>query len=160
MVLIAQKMLDGWDERYPVARDFLEKCRATPTRNQIITTCFGRKKRVGIVSRQNLNFLQNEAANFPHQSIASDITLHAAIRTWKPLLAMGVRIVNLIHDALLLEVPITPQDECRGRAIRLVSHEMEQVPKDFGITNIPFLSEGEVGHRWGSLVNPLKEELH
>ena len=148
---VAQDMLSGWAERYSVAWHFIQKCRAAPLRNQTITTCFGRKKRVGLVSRQNLNFLQNEAANFPHQSIASDITLHAAIRCEPILRSWGVRIVNLIHDAILMEVPITAGNETRGRTIELVSHEMAQVPIDFGITAVPFLSEGEVGHRWGSL---------
>jgi DNA polymerase-1 len=150
---VAQEMLDGWSTRYHVAQEFIDKCRATPLKNQIITTCFGRKKRVGIVSRQNLNFLQNEAANFPHQSIASDITLTAAIRTEPTLRSWGVRIVNLIHDSILMEVPITPQNETRGRAIRLVGDAMTQVPIDYGITRVPFLTEAEVGHRWGSLMS-------
>jgi DNA polymerase-1 len=148
---VAHDMLDGWRRRYPVAWDFIQKCRMTPVRNQIITTCFGRKKRVGLVSKANLNFLQNEAANFPHQSIASDITLHAGIRTWKQLLEWDVRIVNLVHDALIMESPITPQDETRGKVISLVASTMEQVPIDYGINAVPFLAEGAVGHRWGSL---------
>lgn len=151
---VAQEMLDGWADRYPEAWAFIQKCRGTVTRNQVITTCFGRKKRVGLVSRQNLNFLQNEAANFPHQSIASDITLHAAIKCWEQLYEMDVRIVNLIHDAILMEVPITSQNVTRGQCIDLVSREMERVPRDFGITRVPFLAEGEVGHRWGSLQTP------
>lgn len=147
----SRRMLAAWNEKYPGAAEFIAKCRSCPTANQVITTCFGRKKRVGLVSRENLSFLQNEAANFPHQSIASDITLHAAIRTWKPLLAMGVRIVNLIHDSLLLEVPITPKHTKRDRAIRLVAREMRQVPIDYGITAVPFTADAEYGHRWGSL---------
>lgn len=149
---VAQQMLDGWTQRYPVASAFINKCRRTPLNNQVITTCFGRKKRVGLVSKGNLNFLQNEAANFPHQSIASDITLHAAIRTWKPLLQWDVRIVNLIHDALLMEVPITPGNVIRNKVIHLVSNVMQQVPRDFGITKVPFLTDAEVGDRWGSLI--------
>jgi DNA polymerase-1 len=148
---VAADMLNGWRERYPKAAEFIQKCRDTPLNNQVITTCFGRKKRVGLVSRQNLNFLQNEAANFPHQSIASDITLHAGIRCWKQLKEWDVRIVNLIHDELLMESPITPQNETRGRTIELVASTMQQVPIDYGITRVPFLAEGEVGHRWGSL---------
>ena len=148
---VAAEMLQGWRERYPDAWGFIRKCRDTVVKNQVITTCFGRKKRVQIVSRQNLNFLKNEAANFPHQSIASDITLHAAIRTEPILRAWGVRIVNLVHDAILMEVPITPQNETRGRAIELVSNALQQVPKDFGITKVPFETDAEWGHRWGSL---------
>ncbi|MEE8598943.1 MAG: DNA polymerase [Dehalococcoidales bacterium] len=149
---VAQDMLDGWADRYPTASKFIQKCRDTVKSGQVMTTCFGRKKRIQLVTYQNLNFLQNEAANFPHQSIASDITLHAAIRTWRELLDMGVRIVNLIHDALLLEVPITHDNHIRDDAIALVRCEMAQVPKDWGVSQeIPFESEGEVGHRWGSL---------
>jgi len=147
----SRDMLEGWALKYPVAAEFIHKCRMTPTRNQIITTCFGRKKRVGLVSRENLHFLQNEAANFPHQSIASDITLHAAIRTWRQLLTMGVRIVNLIHDSLLLESPITQDRNLRSDVIQLVAREMRQVPIDWGITLVPFMADAEYGHRWGSL---------
>ncbi|MEE8598504.1 MAG: DNA polymerase, partial [Dehalococcoidales bacterium] len=149
----SRDMLAGWFAKYPVAGEFIEKCRGAPARNQIMTTCFGRKKRVGLVSRQNLRFLQNEAANFPHQSIASDINLHAAIRTWRELLSWGVRIVNLIHDSLLLEVPLVGDhgNHLRERVIQLVAREMRQVPIDWGITRVPFTADAEYGHRWGSL---------
>ena len=51
-----------------------------------------------------------------------------------------------------MEVPITDQNVTRGRAIDLVSREMEQVPIDYGIERVPFLTDAEVGHRWGSLI--------
>lgn len=145
----ARDMLDGWYDKYSGAAAFIQLCRDTTTHNQVITTCFGRRKRIGLVSRDNLQFLQNEAANFPHQSIASDITLHTAIRTWRELLSWDVRIVNLIHDSLLMEVPLTPG--LRGRVVHLVASEMRQVPIDWGITKVPFMADAEYGHRWGSL---------
>ena len=144
-------MLEGWYNRYPGAAVFIGLCRDCPANNVVITTCFGRKKRVGLVTRANLPFLENEAANFPHQSIASDITLHAAIRCWRPLLARGIKIVNLIHDALLMEVPLTPDNHLREFAIRLVAGELRQVPIDYGLTQVPFIADAEYGHRWGSL---------
>jgi DNA polymerase-1 len=150
--IAAQELLDGWAERYPIAKSFQDKCRSTVKKGQVITTCFGRKKRVPLVSYQNLNFLENEAANFPHQSIASDITLHAAIRCWKQLLEWDVRIVDMIHDAILMESPITPDNHVRNNVIELVSSSMEQVPRDYNLTHVPFKSEGEWGHRWGSLM--------
>lgn len=156
MIEEAQRMLDAWASAYPEAHQFLQACRNTPLRGQVITTCFGRKKRVGLVTAANLNFLQNEAANFPSQSIASDITLHTAIRTWEQLLEWGVRIVNLVHDSLILEVPITPGDVVRNKAIKLVRHEFAQVPIDYGIDEVPFKTDAEVGHRWGSLIDVRK----
>jgi DNA polymerase-1 len=50
----AQWMLDGWNQRFPVAREFLDKCRDTPKKGQVITTCFGRKKRVQLVQGRTL----------------------------------------------------------------------------------------------------------
>lgn len=150
-IAVARDMLAGWVAKYPIAAEFIEKCRSCPSSNQIITTCFGRKKRVGLVSRENINFLRNEAANFPHQSIASDIALHAGIRTWRTLLTWDVKIVDLIHDSLLMESPITEDGELRRRVIQLVAREMRQVPIDWGITRVPFMAGAEYGHRWGSL---------
>ncbi len=147
----SRRMLSEWFDRFPDAAEFIEMCRQTPMRNQIITTCFGRKKRVGLVSRSNIGFLKNEAANFPHQSIASDITLHAAMRTWRILRSWGVKIVNLVHDSIIMEVPITSGDELRMRASRLVAYQLRQVPIDWGITEVPFMADMEYGQRWGSL---------
>lgn len=148
-----KEYLNGWFTRYKVAGSFINKCRATPMRNQIITTTFGRKKRVGIVASGNHRFLQNEAANFPAQSIASDITLHAAIQVWRPLLEMGVRIVNLVHDAIIMEVPITPQNKLRKEVIQFVCGALEGVPQEWGLNAVPYVADAEVGHRWGSLVS-------
>lgn len=151
----ARDMLFGWAEKYSVAWAFIQACRSAPLKKQVITTCFGRKKRVGIVSRGNLAFLQNEAANFPHQSIASDITLHSAIKL-EPILRerYNTRIVNLIHDSILMEVPTTMGSTIRNEVIELVSSTMESVPKEWGITAVPFLTDAEVGYRWGSLKEP------
>jgi DNA polymerase-1 len=146
---VAQKMLDGWYEKYEGAATFIRKCRATPRKNQNITTIFGRRKRHGLISRANLNFLQNEAANFPHQSIASDLTLHTAIQCWPTLLEWDVRIVNLIHDSLLLEVPI--DKAVQEKTIAYVCDTMRQVPIDWGIDAVPFVPDAEVGDRWGTL---------
>jgi len=147
----ARRMLLAWDQRFPGARRFLDKCRNAPASNQVMTTCFGRKKRTGLVSGQNISFLMREASNFPPSSVSSDITLHAGIRTWKQLLSWDVRIVNLVHDSLIVESPKDPKNETRRKVIQLVAGELRQVPIDYGITAIPFKADAEYGHRWGSL---------
>lgn len=152
----ARRMLAGWDIRFPQARAFLNKCRNAPGNNQVMTTCFGRMKRTGLVSGQNIAFLMREASNFPSQSVSSDITLHAAIRVWRRLLKMGVRIVNLVHDSIIMEVPITPDNSIRNEAIYITRKEFMQVPIDYGIDQVPFKADAEVGHRWGYL-EELKE---
>lgn len=143
----AARMLSGWHRRYVHASRMLETLRGSVTGGQDLTTCFGRKKRAQIVTRANKDFLMNEAANFPMQSIASDITLHTAIRTWKPLLRMGVRIVNMVHDSLILEVPHTRENK-QAEIIELVKHTMLVFPKEYGLTQVDFTSDAAVGARW------------
>lgn len=144
-----QEMIRGWAERFPVAWEFIERCRLAPTRGQNLTTPFGRRKRVGVVSREALTDLQNEAANFPHQSIASDITLRSAHRVWRTLKANGVLVVNLIHDAILCEIPL--QEGYFDRTARLVTSTLTQMPRDMGITIVPFVSDAKRGKSWGQL---------
>ena len=41
----------------------------------------------------------------------------------------------------------------------MVAKEMRQVPIDWGITAVPFIAEGEYGHRWGTL-KAYKENIY
>ena len=144
-----QRMINSWFARFPKAHQFIQICRQAPMKNQTLVTLFGRKKRFGLVTKHNLKDLQNEAANFPHQSIASDITLHAAIRVRPKLTKMDTRIVNLVHDSIVMEVPNNP--ETINNVKHLVIKTMRQVPIDWGITRVPFIADAKEGTRWGSL---------
>ena len=145
----AQRWIAGWATRFPVAWDYIRRCRMAPVRNQNLKTVFGRRKRVEVVGAEKLNDLQNEAANFPHQSTASDINLLAACETIQLLQARGVRIINLIHDAILVECPDDP--ETVDWTCRLVTSTMERIPVDWGLTRIPFKADAKKGYRWSEV---------
>jgi len=147
----AQGFIDMWFDNAPEAHTFIKKCRSAPVRGVTLITAFGRKKRHMIVTRENLHELQNEASNFPHQSIASDITLHAAIRVRRRLIKLNAHIVNLIHDSMLIEMPNNPY--VIAAVGKTVITEMQQVPRDWGITRVPFKAEAKVGTRWGYLTD-------
>lgn len=142
------RMVNGWFERFPVAHDFIKKCRKCVRKAQTITTSFGRKKRHRIVTRENLKTLQNEASNMPHQSIASDITLQAAIRLRPILQAIGCEIVNLVHDSILIEVPDNAIiiEQVKKLAIGV----MEMIAPEWDLTEVPFKADGKMGDRWGN----------
>lgn len=148
----AQMMLDAWARKFPGAWGFIQKCRQAPLQGFNLRTPFGYRKRFQVIAPENMVDTLNEAANFPHQSIASTITVHGGIRTRHQLKAdFDTDIVNTVHDSLLLEVP---DDKATIiAATNLVIAEMEQVPKDWGITRIPFKADAKVGNRWGNLVD-------
>lgn len=145
----ARKYIEGWFARFPKAKEFIEKCRKAPLKNQTITTPFGRKKRHHIVARQNLKSLMNEASNFPHQSIASDINLCAAVNCHPKLKAIGVNIIILVHDSIIMECP--NRKETIDEAIRIARRAMQAEAPKWGITSIPFLAESKIGVDWGHL---------
>lgn len=145
----AQVWIDGWAKRFPLAWKYIEKCRLAPVRGQNLVTPFGRRKRAGVLSREKLKDLQNEAANFPHQSIASDITLYSAIKLRKPFEALGIKIVNLVHDAIIVEMPI--DDRLFQDVAAIATYEMEQTPLQWGIDALPFSADAKVGETWGEL---------
>jgi len=146
-----QRMIDAWFERFPQARDYIMKCRATPNLMQTMVTCFGRRKRHGIVCPGNITELQNQSANFPHQSIASDITLTAAIRVRPKLIARGydANIINLVHDSIMVEV--RDEEKLINEVALLVKAEMESIAPEKGLTRVPFLADCAKGKRWGYL---------
>lgn len=148
----ADEYIHAWLARFPVAARFIEECRMAPRRQRNLITNFGRKKRWGVVSYDNGRNLENEAANFPHQSSAHDITLLSGIECQPVIRRLwGAEFVNEIHDALYFEVDNDPA--IYGPCTAYVQSVMQRVPLDWGLTRVPFLAEAKVGTRWGGLKN-------
>jgi uracil-DNA glycosylase family 4 len=143
----AKGYIDMWKNKFPVAWKFIEDCRKKPLEMKTMVTPFGRKKRHWIVTRENVHGLQNEAANFPEQSIANDIVLEASNQLAVPFRKLDVHTVFLVHDEILLDVPddIGVVREAR----HMVAEALEQAPKTWGITRVPFKADTSVGRRWG-----------
>lgn len=145
----AAKYLKAWHGKFPEASRFLFKCREAVVLGKNIVTTFGRTKRFGCVSPERLQGLQNEASNFPMQSIASDIMLHTGIRMQPRATSLGIPIVNTVYDSILYECP---NDPALLKDIALETMEtIPQVAKDWGIRKIPIIGESKTGLRWGSL---------
>ncbi len=142
----AQRYIDMWFERSPKAKRFIDRCRSAPLRGSNLITVFGRKKRHWVVNRENAHGLQNEASNFPHQSIASDINILGAAKAREELRKRDVKIVNLVHDEVLLNCPNDPA------TVKWAKHYLieclESIPVEWGITRVPFVAEGDQGRRW------------
>jgi uracil-DNA glycosylase family 4 len=144
----AAMWLARWAKTYPEAWEFIQRCRRAPAHGYNLVTKFGRKRRPGVVTQDRLRALENEFANFPHQSSASDITLHTGIELID-LLAneFDTYIVNLVHDCLIMDCP----DDWGliSECAKIVVDKMESIPVEWGFTEVPFKAEVEVGTRWG-----------
>jgi len=146
----AEGMIDGWLNKYYGARDYLMWCAQSVTKGYYLETPWGRRRRFGLVTPDSLHALQNEARNFPIQSSSSDTTTVAAMELEPFAEKYGARIINLVHDSILFEVPAEP-DLIREFGY-LVNQHMIQVPKRYFGFEVPFASDTDIGFTWGSLV--------
>jgi DNA polymerase-1 len=149
---VAQSFIDKWASRSPKAWDFMTKCRNAPIKGQNLVTMFGRRKRHWLVTRENVSNLQNEASNFPHQSMSHDICLHGGIKATPLLRPYGVYPCNEVHDEVMFECPDIP--ELISFAKYVITKCMESIAPSWGLTEIPFLAEADVGRRWNIYRNP------
>lgn len=145
----AEEMLQGWLNKYPGARDYLSWCAEQVVQGNYLETPFGRRRRFGLVSPASLHALQNEARNFPIQSSSSDLLLWCAINMEEYLLRRGVKIINLVHDSILLEIP-ADVDIIKDVAT-YANNVMIEAPKKLFDCPIPFKTDFEIGINWGDL---------
>lgn len=146
----AQRWIDTWLETYWGAANYIKRCRNTVTRGQTMVTPWGRMKRLGVVSPEKVHDLENQAANFPHQAIAHDILLEAAIECEERLLdEWGAHPWNEIYDAIYLEVD-EDENTVKG-CIDYLCEVITEVPKRYGLVDIPFIGDAKVGRKWGSM---------
>ena len=145
----ASAMIRTWFRRAPQAADYIQACRRAPTSGRVLETPFGRRRRFGLITRENLNTLQNEAVNFPMQSTASDLTLTFAMSIDTALRAnWGAGIVNLIHDSVLVEVP---ERSNTGELVEWMRERMKRHPQTVLETTLPFDVSVAIGTRWGDV---------
>jgi DNA polymerase-1 len=143
----AQAMIRGWWETFPDARHYIMTQRAASRGGKPLVTPFGRRRRFDLVTNQNRNALENEAANFVIQSTASDLTLLAAIRMQEGLREWNASIINLVHDSILIEVP----EHLAQTAGSYARQVMETTPHAVLQTDLPFTVSMGVAQAWGSL---------
>lgn len=143
----AQMYIDGWFDQFPGAHDFIQKCRMAPLRGKILKTPFGYKRRFGKIGQDKIHDVQNQAANFPHQNIASSINLHGAMVIMPTLKRWNVKMVDLVHDSIMLEMD--DNQDLMGEVKRLAKREIEAIPPLWGIDRVPFVVDAKKGKRWG-----------
>jgi DNA polymerase-1 len=146
----AQAMIDGWLNKYYGARDYLNWCANQINEGNYLQTPWGNRRRFGLVTKESLDGLQNEAKNFPIQCSSSHLLLFCCIQMEQTLkIKYDTNICDLIHDSLYMEVP---NDPVIIKAVsEYVSGYMIQAPIDLFKCDVPFKTDTDVGPDWGNL---------
>jgi hypothetical protein len=71
------------------------------------------------------------------------------MRTDRKLEAMDCKVVNLVHDSIIIEAPY--DRSVVEDAIGYMSETMTQVPREFIGGLVPFAADAKVGFAWGAM---------
>jgi hypothetical protein len=113
----AADLIQRYHEAFSVARAWSEGGVAYAKAHKGITTPFGWRMYVP----RNIN--PRTLLNWPMQSLGSDLLRLVAIA----LVDAGIKVVSLIHDAVLIEVPIAELDATVQQAVAIMGRASEQV---------------------------------
>jgi DNA polymerase-1 len=145
----AHAMKQGWLDNYYGARDYLQWCADQVVQGKYLQSPWGNRRRFGLVTPETLHALQNEAKNFPIQNASSHLLLWCAIQlnVWLKKEANS-KVINLIHDSMLLEVPMDIQTV--QEVSNHVSDYMIKAPVELFHCDVPFKTDTDIGPDWGN----------
>ncbi|MCD8158187.1 MAG: DNA polymerase I, partial [Clostridiales bacterium] len=123
----AQRYIDGYFERYPNVKVFLNDCVKFAEEKSYSVTMYNRIRHIPEISAGNFNlraFGERAAMNAPVQGTAADIIKIAMVKIWKRMKEEGLksRLVLQVHDELLIEAHISEVDYVN----KMLKEEMEK----------------------------------
>lgn len=142
----AEKYLKDYFGRLPKLKAWLDSVKKLAIDVGEVSTPLHRTRRFPLICDANFLEAQNQAANMPIQSLASDICL-TALTTLHRLSNEGkmYKVLLTVHDSILC----TTQEQHLHEVIEIMRNVMQNVP--FDSPNIEFKVDFKVGKRWGDL---------
>ena len=96
------------EETYPQAWAYMCQCAKQISEPGYIVNPWGRVRRFNVKKNDDRTDLERQAQNYPIQSTVADTAMIAMDRIARARVEQGLhfKIVNQIHDAIMLEVPV------------------------------------------------------
>lgn len=159
----AKKLISDWYKPMPGVKAWIDKTRNEPLKGIVTPTIFGRERNY-IITNENRNSISNQAANFPIQSIASDMTVMSLCDIQDIIVERGwqgkVRIVNTVHDSIVIEV--LDDHHLLLEVMQIGKDIMSKQADKLPGCRVPFKADAEIGDSWGALedgTNMSEEDL-
>ncbi|MGA0602774.1 DNA polymerase I [Caulobacter sp. KR2-114] len=145
----AGSYINTYFERFPGIRDYMDRMRAQVRRDGFVTTVFGRKVNIPMVTSKSVGerqFAERAAINAPIQGAAADVMRRAMIRMPGALQAAGLsaRMLLQVHDELVFEAPQAEADAVCRVAREVMEHAAEPVVQ----FSVPLVVEARAADNW------------
>lgn len=140
----ARKYIDTFFKSYPKVKGYLDDAGRSAVRDNEIRNIAGRLIKYRPASDESeIAAILREGKNNPIQSLNADILKGAMGRLYHRLKPHEVRLINIVHDELVFEVP----GEHAETVSRIVKEEMEAAGKEY-LKSVPVIAEVTVGDVW------------
>lgn len=159
----AKELCNGFDEKFPNFASWLHRMDQSCEEVGYVESPIGRRRRFGkSVWSDHPDWrvarARRQARNSPIQGIASDSCFIAAGLLYQHILENGLlgrwKIINIVHDAIYLEVPVAELEEgLRVMEECLTTRTMKYMTEHWGLTwAAPLEADFEVGLSWGNML--------
>lgn len=139
----ARKVYNAYHSMFPEVKEWQADIkRRVITEGETLVSPWGRKRRFGLITRENIEDVYKEALAFLPQSIGSDICLSAAL----DLVDLGFDVQILIHDGILIQCDPATLD----KDTKVIREVMEASGKRY-TDLVPFPVDIEVGPTWADV---------
>ena len=144
----AKKFIQGYFEKYPGVRKYLDETKEKARRDGYVETLLGRRRYIPDINsgnRQVRESAERMAINMPVQGTSSDIIKVAMIKVSDELKARKLKSKMLlqVHDELIFEVPDAEMDEMRILVPSLMSSAIR--------LSVPVKVDTKAGRNWGEV---------
>ena len=131
---------------YPRVSEYLDRAGTFAVEHSYIRNKAGRiiRCRPAADERERAAIVK-EGKNNPIQSLNADITKLGMGRLYHRLRPFNARLINVVHDELVFEVPKDDAEEATG--IIIISDEMEAAGREY-LTCVPVIVEINAGEAW------------
>lgn len=141
----AEAYIEGYFEKYPNVRQYMDETIKQARELGYVTTLFGRRRIIPDINSNNFarrSFGERVAMNTPIQGTAADIIKIAMIRVFNKLKEKNLesRLILQVHDELLIEVHKEEIDEVK----QILKNEMECAVK----LDVPLDIDMHLGKTW------------
>jgi len=142
-----RRLIDEYFASYPKVQGYLQTTAERALRERQLRTLAGRVRKFGPPSPQeDRGALRREAMNYPIQGTSADITKLALCYVGRDLRDMKARLVNCIHDELVVECPEGEAEEVaermKGAMVRAGQKILTKVPVEVEVAISPEWRKG------------------
>lgn len=145
---ICQQAIDGFYNKFPKVREFMDRCHAAVLNPGYVETLYGRRRYFYPTdNEQLLKAYERESGNLPVQGTVADALSLALInlKMYRDLTGMKFKIILPVHDAIFLDVPVDEAVKVADEVLPKCMRDLVLIPN----TKLHLDVDVEMCRRWG-----------